>query len=258
MIKPLLFSCLLLETFSVYGSAAESSPADFFRSLEAKKPQVVVLYGTSLTAGGAWASAFKKWFDQEYPGLVTVFNNSGSGKNSQWAVENLDEKILKVRPDLVLMEFSYNDAHDKFNMSVKDGWQNLDRMVKKMKQEKPETVIVLQVMNVGWDAPNGNKSASARPKLQEFNDNYRRYAQENSLPLIDHYPIWLKLKEEEADKFQQFVPDGTHPSAEGSLAVTWPAVKAFFTQAQQAARTAAAPESATPSPVSAETGAGAK
>jgi hypothetical protein len=202
----------------------------FFQHLSAGKPQCVVVYGTSLTAGGAWAEAMKQWFDEKYPDQVRFINSAGPGQNSDWGLQNLQSNVLAYHPDLVLIEFSYNDAHEKFNLPVKRGAENLDKMVAAIQAQNPAALVVLQVMNVGWDAPNGNRSSSARPQLQQFNDNYRNFAKEHQLTLLDHYPNWLNLKENQPEKFHDYVPDGTHPGKAGSLAVTWPAIKAWLEQ----------------------------
>ncbi len=210
-------------------------PTTCFTNLHAGKTQTVVLYGTSLTHGGEWAVATKAWFTEHFADKATVINSAGPGQNSQWGLANLDERVLAHLPDLVLMEFSYNDAHEKFNLTVAQAASNLDAMVRGIHAKRPSCDIVLQVMNANWDAPNGKRTMSARPQLTAFNDNYRSYAKAHALPLIDHFPAWQALKEKDAELFQRYVPDGTHPSKEGSLAITWPAVKALFERADQAA-----------------------
>ena len=209
---------------------------EFFRRLEAATPQVVVLYGTSLTMTGAWAEALTEWFRTEYPRLVTVINSGGSGQNSTWGVQNLGEKVIRHRPDLVLIEFSYNDAHDKFNLRVQDAWSNLDAIVAGIQKARPSAAVVLQTMNVGWDAPNGNRSLSARPQLEAFNENYRRYARAHALPLLNHYAAWSRLKREEPERFRRYVPDGSHPTKEGSRAITWPTIRSFLVKLQDEVR----------------------
>lgn len=221
---------------SLFLSAAAAEPPKVFQQLNAGQKQTVIVYGTSLTEGGAWASATKQWFDQKYPGLVTFVNSGGSGQNSDWGVKNLQGKILAHKPDLVFIEFSYNDAHEKFKMTVEHGAENLAKIVKSIQEQNPNVTVVLQVMNVPYDAPNGNRSASSRPQLPAFNDNYRKYAQANNLPLLDHSIAWQKLKETDEAKYHQWTPDGTHPSKEGSLAVTFPTIKEWLEKSQAAAK----------------------
>jgi lysophospholipase L1-like esterase len=214
----------------------EPAPVAIFKNLEAGKNQTVVAYGTSLTHSGGWAIATKKWFETEYPGKVKFINSGGPGQNSDWGLSNLQAKVLAHQPDLVFIEFAYNDAHDKFNMPVERGAENLKKIVDGIRAQNPEVTIVLQTMNVGWDAPNGNRSLSVRPEHELYNDNYRKFAREEHLPLLDHYVAWKKLKETDVATYRRYIPDGTHPGGEGSLAVTWPGVKAWLEAAQAAAR----------------------
>jgi lysophospholipase L1-like esterase len=214
-------------TFSMVLPGAQAA-IPFFENLQVGKKQTVVLYGTSLTSGGEWAKAVKTWFDVTYPGLVNVINSAGPGQNSDWGLKNLNGRVVNHQPDLVFLEFSYNDASEKFQLPLERGMQNLDAMVKALEGFDPGLTIVIQIMNIGWDAPNGNRSQSTRPQLEAFNDNYRTYARIHSMTLLDHYPNWRKLKETEPQVFQSYVPDGTHPNAMGSLKVTWPVVKEWL------------------------------
>jgi lysophospholipase L1-like esterase len=226
---------LVVCAFGPAASAAEPQPVSVFRNLQAGKKQTVLVYGTSLTAGGAWANALKKWFDDGYPGLVTFINSGGPGQNSDWGKTNLKAKVLDRKPNLVFIEFSYNDAHEKFKMPVTRGAENLDAMVRAIREQDADAAIVLQIMNAPWDAVGDKPAASSRPQLEAFNDNYRRYAREHSLPLIDHYPAYKQLEKAEPEKFHKWLPDGSHPSAEASLAITWPAIKDLLEKSRAAA-----------------------
>lgn len=222
---------LLLSMASPVVKAEAPATPPIFTALKNGEKQTVVVYGTSLTAGGAWAVELKKWFETNYPGLVTFVNSGGPGQTSDWGVTNVAKKVIEKKPDLVFIEFAFNDAHEKFNLPVEKGAANLDKIVQSIQQANPKTTIVLQTMNVPYDAANGNRSASARPKLQEFNDNYRKYAQAHGLPLLDHYVAWKKFAEADRAKYEKVVPDGTHPNAEGSLAVTWPGIREWLDRA---------------------------
>jgi lysophospholipase L1-like esterase len=231
--RPSLAMALLFGLTALAG-AAEVLPTTVFANLQAGRKQTVVVYGTSLSHGGEWAVATKAWFDGRFPGQVVFVNSAGPGQNSDWGLANLAKNVLDHRPDLVILEFSFNDAHAKFAMPVAKGAANLDQIVSGIRKRQPACDIVLQVMNAAWDAPNDKRSLGNRPQLQAFNDNYRAYAAKHGLPLIDHYPAWLRLKEQDPERYHQLVPDGTHPTREGSLAITWPAVKALLERAAAA------------------------
>ncbi|BCM92028.1 hypothetical protein IAD21_03907 [Abditibacteriota bacterium] len=206
----------------------------FFDRLKNGQKQTVVVYGTSLTRNGAWTTAVQNWLDKQYPGQITFFNSGLSGQNSDEGVAQMQDQLLAHKPDLVFIEFAINDAHKKFEMPVERGASNLDQIVRAVRAQNPNSAIVLQVMDVPWDAPNGNRSFSDRPQLQGFNDNYRTYARQHALPLIDHNPDWLRLKDTEPDKYHTYLPDGLHPNKDGDLAVNWPPIEALLTAARDA------------------------
>lgn len=235
-----VITSLLTGSIAASPTTGAPAPASVFKKLEAGTPQSVVLYGTSLTHGGAWAKATQQWFKQHYPEKVKVFNAAGPGQNSDWGLANLKRNVLTHQPDLVFIEFSYNDAHEKFKMPVERGASNLKAIVEALRAENPGVVIVLQTMNVGWDAPNGKRSFSIRPDLEAYNNNYREFARTNGLPLLDHYATWKKLQDTDPKTYEAYIPDGTHPSDKGSLAVTWPTVKAWLEAARAAAKSPAA------------------
>jgi lysophospholipase L1-like esterase len=205
---------------------------NFFHRVRFGEPQTVVVYGTSLTAGGAWTGSLKQWFDQQFPGKVKFINSGLSGQNSDEGLKQVKEKVLVHNPDLVFIEFGINDAHVKFNMPVERGASNLDGIVKAIQNQNSKTAVVLQTMNPSWDAPNGNRSATDRPQLVGFYDNYRNYARNHNVLLIDNYSDWQKLKDSDPGKYQSFLGDGLHPSAAAYEAVTWPNLKAVLEKAR--------------------------
>jgi acyl-CoA thioesterase-1 len=230
MIRKIILAMIFTATASF---ASEISPQliAVFHSLEKGEKQTVVLYGTSLTIGGEWARAMKAWFDDAYPDQVTFVNSGKGGANSAFGVEKLEERVLSYRPDFVMIEFSYNDAIDDI-LTPGQAWQNLDQMVTRIQKKNPSIAIILQTMNVGWDPRPDHLPFSRRAKLEIFNENYRRYAREKSIPFIDNYPAWLQLKQQEPEKYRTFIPDGSHPTSEGSLAIHWPAVKTLLETAR--------------------------
>jgi len=231
---------LLLFTFaaSLVSSHAETEMVPlntFFKNLKAGKPQVVLVYGTSLTEYGMWVQAMQDWFDAKYPHLVTMVNSGMHGCNSDAGVAHLQDKVLDKHPDLVFIEFGYNDAHTRFNLTPEHCADNLDKIVQGIHAQNPQAAIILQTMNVGWDNPTAFKAETERPQLSLYYDNYRNYAKAHSLPIIDNEPQWIKFKQTDLATFQKEVPDGNHPNKIASLAITWPGIKALLEQADAAA-----------------------
>ena len=223
----------------VCGAAQPATPSDpalaaFFGKLRAGGKQTVVAYGTSVTKDGAWVKLMEDWFAQKFPGQVTVINSGGRGQNSVWGIANVEPQVLVHKPDLVFIEFATNDAHERFKLTVAECRKNLDGIIAAIRSKNPDTAIVLQTMNVFWDAPNGFKAGdTSRPHLNDYNDNYRAAARELSLPLVDNYPVWLKIKQTDLARLQTLIPDGTHPNKNGSLEVNWPNVRAMLEAANR-------------------------
>ncbi len=216
---------------SVWTPAPEASGSRLVRRLGAGEPQTLVVYGTSLTAGGAWVGQLRDWLTNTWGGALTLINSGMSGKNSKDGVENLDAKVLAHRPDTVLIEFGMNDAFTQYadpayNLTLAQARSNLVEMIDRIRTNRPDTEIILQTMNPAWDSAGGSgTSSTARPGLTECYAMNREVASERGLLLIDHEPAWKSLQLSDPARFEGFVADGTHPSAAGYDAVALPLLK---------------------------------
>ncbi len=204
-------------------------------NLEAGKTQTVVVYGTSLTAGGQWVLDLKNGLHDRHPGRVTVVNSGLSGQASNTALAQLEARVLAHKPDTVFIEFAINDAfafdagHGDHGISVEKSQSNLNQLIDAIHRSNPAAEIILQTMNPAWDAPNDNQSASRRAKLTAYYDGYRKVAAARGLPLIDHHANWSRLQTSDQARFELYIPDGVHPNAAGSTAITFPAIQAALT-----------------------------
>lgn len=228
--------CGLLLFVLAFSAHAQSDPlpSGIFKALEDGESRTVITYGTSVTIGGEWAAEVELYFNRLYPGQVTFFNSAKSGMHSDWGVENLQERVLDKHPDLVFLEFAINDAATKHGISTDDCRRNLDTMIKAIRAQNPAAEIVLQTMNPAWDSPASapKKYASDRPNLADYYEVYRSYAGSDSLPLVDQYPVWKKVLDEDPERYHEMVPDGIHPDCESSREVAWPNVKALLDRAR--------------------------
>ncbi len=200
--------------------ALRSGPAALVSALATGQPRIVVVYGTSLTAGGAWVGQMSSWLSAKYPGLFTVINSGLSGKNSAEGLAQLQTKVLNHDPDTVFIEFAMNDAFlysdGTPSLSVSEAKANLETMIDSILQQNPQAEIILQTMNTVWNSPSGsNQSATLRPDLAAYYQMYRETAAARGLLLIDHQPNWAVLQTEATSTFQTYVPDGVHPTATG-------------------------------------------
>lgn len=199
-------------------------------NLKAGKDQTLVVYGTSLTAGGKWVGETKTWLEGINPqAKLTLVNSGMSGKNSLLGVSKLDSAVIEKKPDTVIIEFAVNDAFlyddEKQRVSVEDSGKNLEEIIGRIKKALPGTEIIIQTMNPAWDSPKGNGSATKRPELAAYYEGYRKVAAKHGLLLIDHHRNWEKIRSESEEQFRKYVGDGIHPSGEASVKVTFPEVK---------------------------------
>ena len=218
-----LASLLALGLIGSYISVANAADAqqiggcEMVKNLEAGKKLTVVSYGTSLTKVGAWSDQLREVLEQNYPGQVTLINSAQGGSNSAWGVKSFDEKVIQKSPDTVFIEFAINDSVAARNGSIEKARENLEDMIERLLKSNPDCEIILMTMNSAV-AHHGAR----RPELASYYQMYRDVAKQRGLQLIDHYPAWEKLLNEEPGRFLSYVPDGIHPVREGTMEVIMP------------------------------------
>ena len=72
--RSVVFACILV-------AAAAAQASELVKDLAAGRPRKVVVYGTSLTAGGPWVTQMQTWLAANYSGTMTLVNSGLSGKN---------------------------------------------------------------------------------------------------------------------------------------------------------------------------------
>ena len=210
--------------------ALQAGPSQLVTGLAAGLNRKIVVYGTSLTASGAWVGLMNSWLTARYPGQLTIINSGLSGKNSAEGVAQLNTKVLAHHPDVVLIEFAMNDAFlysdGTPQLSVTQARANLITMIGAIQAQNPQVEIILQTMNTVWNSPVGsNQSATLRPNLAAFYQMVREIARERGLLLIDHHPNWAALQQNSPSTFQAYITDGVHPGTEGINRIVMPLLK---------------------------------
>jgi gluconolactonase len=203
-------------------------------NLEAGKKQLVVAYGSSLTAGGIWVNQLSDELNKQYPNLATVINSGGAGQWSKWGVTNLKPLVIDKKPDTVFIEFAINDSVERFHGSVEIAKKNLETIIDGILNNNPKCEIILMTMTPGDKYPKGHQSY--RKDIDKYYEMYRTVAQERGFLLIDHYPNWKLLQKHDIKTFTKYVPDTIHPTAEGCEVVVTPVIfKSIGLTAQQEA-----------------------
>ena len=210
---------MTLAILALANSVLAEDRSHFVSNLNAGKQQKLVVYGTSLTAGGAWVGQLQKALDERYPGQAKLINSGKGGMWSKWGVDNLDTRVIQKKPDTAVIEFAINDAFLAYKTSVAEARSNLTNMIDRILASKPETEIILMTMN-----PPIGVHLDRRPMIKDYYQMYRDVAKERKLKLIDHYGNWEPILEKDRALFDKYVPDGIHPGPEGCTRVITPAI----------------------------------
>jgi acyl-CoA thioesterase-1 len=222
-VKYSFFKTVLLAIVMLAGNTVFAQ-SKLVKNLAVGKPQVLVTYGTSLTAavgGKAWVFSVDSALNKKYNGLLKTVNSAKSAMWSTWGVQHLEDSVIKKHPNAVLIEFGMNDAFTAYNTSVEVAKLNLNYMIDRIKLDNPDCEIILQTMDIALDG-----HGTARPDLLKYYQLYRDVAKSRHLLLIDHYPHWKALLDQGKDAYLKAVPDGLHPGVEASKSMIAPYVVA--------------------------------
>lgn len=207
---------------AVIPSFAAGKKTRLVSNLVRGRKQVVVAFGTSLTANGAWVEQVSTVLNRQFPMLLTVVNSGGSGKWSEWGVQNLDKLVISRNPDTVFIEFSINDSVERFKGSVQVAQANLEQMIDRILKKNGECEVILMTMTPGDKYAMGHRSY--RKDIGAHYAMYRDVAERKGLLIIDHYPNWKAMQAKDKERFLRYVPDTIHPTAIGCSQVVTPLI----------------------------------
>ncbi len=159
----------------------------------------IVGLGGSITAGGAaspkkdYGSLVAKWFRDTFPETRVFYINKGIGATgSIWGAERVERDVLELKPDLVLVEFSVNDADTPFE---KEAYES---MLRKILEFEPQ-IAVLHIANVRYDFETGEGT--------NVQDMHAEICEHYGVPVISmKNGVYGKLD------WTEFIPDTIHPN----------------------------------------------
>ena len=184
--------------------------AAVMRKAERKEAVTVAVIGGSITEGTvtagkkdtavggrrAYADLFFGWWRQAFPETEFRFINAGIGATDSYlGVHRVQRDVLDYRPDLVLVEFSVNDAND---MKAKTSYENL---VRRILEDEAHPAVILLFMG----QTNG---ASAQVAHAAVGKHY-------GLPAVSYKNVIGRLMEEGTYTAADLSGDEVHPSALG-------------------------------------------
>ncbi|WP_424991082.1 SGNH/GDSL hydrolase family protein [Fluviibacterium sp. S390] len=183
---------------------APEEPAD--RALvpweDPARPARILAFGTSLTARGSWPEDLADTLTACLGHPVQMTRVAQSGMGSAWALEQLD-RVVAARPDLVLLEFSINDADLLDGVSRRTSRARHAALLAALTRDLPDTRVLLMTMS----PVTGVVRHLQRPWLGAYYGIYRDLADEQGVGLADLFPRWRAAPADLRD-----LPDGLHPA----------------------------------------------
>ena len=177
----------------------------------------MALLGTSLTKNGGWDAALERRLAACLDRPVRTINLGGAGMTSRWGLERTPT-VRAARPDLVVIEFSANDASLLKGFSVAESAANVEAIVRRLRRGERKPRIILLAMN-----PMHGLRGWMRPWLDSYYDAYAPLAERLDAAFLDLRPHWRALG---VSRLGGAIPDGAHPTREIAAGVVAPPLAA--------------------------------
>lgn len=164
--------------------------------LEAGGKVRMVVYGDSISAGAGASMPslifWERWADElrrKYPGaVIETFNGATGGDTTIEGLKRLSEKVLSLKPDLVLIGFGMND-HNRGGVPPAAFSRNLRKMIGRIRAESGAEIVLLSTFppNPKWRHGTGSMAAYAAAT--------RSVALEMHCAYADVYSLWQRFAE---------------------------------------------------------------
>ena len=177
----------------------------------------ISVVGTSLTAYYEWPDILAETLELDLDRPIQVSRVAKGGETSSWGVENIED-IVSQEPDIVLIEFSINDADLRHLISLRQSIENHERLIAGLRSADESVSIILVTMSPAYGLRRG-----LRPRLAAYYNAYRQIARDTDTGLIDLYPRWLAY-----DARRQALPDGLHPTEAAATRLIVPTVVSYL------------------------------
>lgn len=179
----------------------------------------VLLLGTSLTVRGDWPELLQERLAScaaaGAPPVVERLARAGAA--SDWGMPALRARLAEApAPDVVVIEFSGNDASLVHGLPLSTSRRNHRRMLRMV--QDAGAVPILATMSPAW-----GWKAAARPGQRRYHALYRDLAVQTGAGLVDTIADWRALS---AAARHAAVPDNLHPTPAAMAAITVPALAA--------------------------------
>lgn len=179
-------------------------------------PLRIVVLGTSLTAQGRWPQELGSGLTACAGREVTVIPVAKGGAGSEWGRGQIGQ-VAALAPDLVLIEFSINDADLRDGVSLARARANHEAILDGLAAARPAAQPVLMTMSPAFGLRGWMRAWRPDHEAQ-----YRRLAAIRDIGLIDIVPLWQAALAAAPQGPRSLMPDGLHPRPEAVATVALP------------------------------------
>lgn len=203
------------------GGFGAQSPKDVPAVEDGAPPEQlrIVALGTSLTARATWPEALSRQLAACLDRPVPVAVVAAPGETSRWGLTQIPE-VLAARPDVVLVEFTANDADARDGLTLDESRRTHAEILAALRRETLGTKVILMSMN-----PTHGLRGLLRWRHGAYRAAYHGLAQ--SAPDIGYLDLDARWRQQMTPAQRRAaIPDGLHPRAEVAQMVIVPPLAA--------------------------------
>lgn len=195
-------------------------PNFFAKAIKGDSVKVAYL-GGSITAQAGWRVYSLNWFRQRFPeAKISEINAAIGGTGSNFGVFRLQEHVLKLKPDLVFVEFAVNDD----GASEGKITRSMEGIVQQIWQQNPfiDICFIYTIKIPFLEIEQKGQLPSSAIVMEKVADKYNiptiNFGFEVAELVVNNQLIF-KDKSKEVNGVKVFSPDGVHPYTENGHAV---------------------------------------
>jgi lysophospholipase L1-like esterase len=205
------------------GLATQSGAEDRFQifksMLAAKTPLTWVFTGDSITHGALHTRGWRSYpehfaerirFELKRPRDI-VINTGISGNRMPGLLAEAEWRVHRFQPQVVSLMMGMNDC--TAGASGRDAYRsNLQTFLKQL-QDRNSALLLHTPNAVYFPDP----AKDPRKDLPAYIDIIRRFADDNKLPLVDHYQHWTETRKTHYDLIYLLSDGNIHPNQYGHI-----------------------------------------
>lgn len=182
-------------------------------SLDTSSPLVWLFVGDSITQGGHntlghrdYTQHFAEYVRYEMRRMRDVVINMGfGGHTTRDFLADFQWRVAQFRPSITFIMLGMNDAADNRQLSPAEFEINLKRLCRQTLDLNSQVILQTPCPIV----PDEN---TIRPNLPHYMDRVRQVANDENLPLVDHYRQWESRAAAKDDPISTLLNDAIHPN----------------------------------------------